>query len=803
MPVFIKPPLAACFVLVCLVLSGFLRGQEPELPAGHSSHGEVFNEGPRQSAYLMAGCGNASFPVTCDQDLTQKFFNQGIGQLHGFWHFESERSFRQAAAREPDCAMSYWGMAMANVDNPDRAAGFIEEAVVRREQASARERMWIDTLAAYYEVTAESAKLSLAKRDKDSDEKRSTPAKRKFKKSKKDRSGKLVRGYESIVDQYPDDLEAMAFLANRLWLNRRASLPTNSHMSIELMLRRIFEKNPVHPAHHYRIHLWDREKAARALVSAQQSGQSSPGVAHQWHMSGHIFAKLNRHEDAVYQQSASARVDHAHMMRDGVMPYKIHNYGHNNEWLARSLNHAGQPSNALALAQNMIEMPRHPEKNRVESRGSIGGYGTRRVIDTCRNYYLRSSLRSLQARGYLAGGDSEGTDVAVIGEIGQAFFLMGDVPSGRDQIAVLVAMKEAAAAREGSEKAAKARAKKGKGDKKSKDKVADAKPELDPDPNLEPKPESKPKPKPKPGRASVKSIEKMLAELRTLEAVCEQRVEDARKGLKKSRLPKFCKAMCYSAIGDHKEAQKLIDAEDKKNPNRCEVIARQVLIRWAAKDKAGATTAFDRLRVAAGSSEVDVPLLRKLAPIAKALNYPEDWRLPRQQPKDVGLRPDLADLGPFRWQPSPAKNWKLPTAGGGEISLADYRGKAVLVIFYLGFGCLHCVEQLQHFHPMVEKYRKAGIEIMGIGTDSVKGVAKSLDAMAAESRIGFPLAADPKMKVFKQWRAFDDFERTPLHGTFLVDGAGMVRWSDISYEPFDKPEYLLEECKRLLAQGSN
>lgn len=787
MPVFIKPPLAACFVLVCLVLSGFLRGQEPGLPAGHSSHGEVFNEGPRQSAYLMAGCGNASFPVTCDQDLTQKFFNQGIGQLHGFWHFESERSFRQAAAGEPDCAMLYWGMAMANVDNPERAAGFIEEAVVRREQASARERMWIDMLADYYEVTAESAKLSLAKRDKDSDEKRSTPAKRKFKKNKKDRSGKLVRGYEAIVDQYPDDVEAMAFLANRLWLNRRASLPTNSHMAVELMLRRIFEKNPTHPAHHYRIHLWDREKAVRALISAQQSGQSSPGVAHQWHMSGHIFAKLNRHEDAVYQQSASARVDHAHMMRDGVMPYKIHNYGHNNEWLARSLNHAGQPGDALALAQNMIELPRHPKKNRVESRGSIAGYGTRRVIDTCRNYHLQSPLQSLQSRGYLTGGDSETTTVSVIGEVGQAFFLMGAVPSGRDQIATLVAMKKTAVAREESEKAAKERAKKEKGDKKPKGKVADA----------------KPKRKPKPGRASSKAIEKVLGELRTLEAVCERRAEEARKGLKKSRLPKFCQAMCYSAIGDHKEAQKLIDAEDKKNPNRTELIARQVLIRWAAKDKAGTTTAFDRLRVAAGTGELDTPLLRKLTPIAKALNYPEDWRIPRQQPKDVGLRPDLADLGPFRWQPSPAKNWKLPTARGAEISLADYRGKAVLVIFYLGFGCLHCVEQLQHFHPMVEKYRKAGIEIMGIGTDSVKGVAKSLDAMAAESRIGFPLAADPKMRVFKQWRAFDDFERTPLHGTFLVDGAGMVRWSDISYEPFDKPEYLLEECKRLLAQDSN
>ena len=56
------------------------------------------------------------------------------------------------------------------------------------------------------------------------------------------------------------------------------------------------------------------------------------------------------------------------------------------------------------------------------------------------------------------------------------------------------------------------------------------------------------------------------------------------------------------------------------------------------------------------------------------------------------------------------------------------------------------------------------------------------------------------MDVFKQWRAFDDFENIPLHGTFLVDGAGLVRWLDVSYEPFDKPEYLLEECKRLLAQ---
>ncbi|GIT05337.1 MAG: hypothetical protein CM1200mP29_07480 [Verrucomicrobiota bacterium] len=46
----------------------------------------------------------------------------------------------------------------------------------------------------------------------------------------------------------------------------------------------------------------------------------------------------------------------------------------------------------------------------------------------------------------------------------------------------------------------------------------------------------------------------------------------------------------------------------------------------------------------------------------------------------------------------------------------------------------------------------------------------------------------------------DDFEQQPLHGTFLIDRQGLVRWQDISYEPFTKVEFLLEESKRLLAQ---
>ena len=53
--------------------------------------------------------------------------------------------------------------------------------------------------------------------------------------------------------------------------------------------------------------------------------------------------------------------------------------------------------------------------------------------------------------------------------------------------------------------------------------------------------------------------------------------------------------------------------------------------------------------------------------------------------------------------------------------------------------------------------------------------------------------------MFKDYRVYDDFEEMALHGTFLIDGQGRIRWHNISFEPFEHAEFLLEECRRLLA----
>ena len=266
--------------------------------AGHSLHAEVFNEGPRQAAELIEGTGDVDFPVSTQDPRAQRFFNQGIGQLHGFWYFEAERSFRQAAALDPDAAMFYWGMAMSNLKNPTRALKFVEQAKERWDNATPREKKWIEAAERFCTTKdADGKEIPLQKR-----------------------AQQYTRDLEEVIFLQPDDLEAKAFLVGHLWENQRRELATVSHVAINALLQQIFDVAPMHPAHHYRIHLWDQRDAKQALASAANCGPSAPGIAHMWHMPGHIYSGLNRFEDAVWQMEASARVDHRHMMRYRVLP---------------------------------------------------------------------------------------------------------------------------------------------------------------------------------------------------------------------------------------------------------------------------------------------------------------------------------------------------------------------------------------------------------------------------------------------------------------------------------------------------
>jgi peroxiredoxin len=123
-----------------------------------------------------------------------------------------------------------------------------------------------------------------------------------------------------------------------------------------------------------------------------------------------------------------------------------------------------------------------------------------------------------------------------------------------------------------------------------------------------------------------------------------------------------------------------------------------------------------------------------------------------------------------------------------------------VVIFYLGAGCMHCVEQLRKFTPLARDFEAAGITLLAASTEDPEALRRSSVEFAKDGGIiAFPLLTDPGLATFKAYRAYDDFEGQPMHGTFLIDGDGLVRWQDIGAEPYADPKFLLTEAKRLLS----
>ena len=721
---------------------------------GHSAHGETFDDGPRQAAVLIPGCGNVHFPVTSKVAGVQAFIDQGVGQLHGFWYFEAERSFRQAAALDPQCAIAYWGMCMANVNNDKRARGFIAEALKHKALASPREQAWIDGLNEMY---ADPKKKDSEKRQQ------------------------LVRKLEGLVHDYPDDLEAKAFLLLTIYLNHSRQLPITSHEAVDALAREILAKNDKHPIHHYRIHLWDKEKPQRALLSAAWCGPSAPAIAHMWHMPGHTYSNLKRYSDAVWQQEAASRVDHGQMMQFRIMPDQIHNYAHNHEWLIRNLNFIGEPRRGIAYAQNLIEMPRHPKHNGGGKSGAPN-YGRQRIIELLSRYELWDDAIRYSETGYLDPLEDVERDLPRVRLLGASYFATGKTERG---LKLLTETEARLKKVQGDQTAAVEKAEKDAQTKK-----------LDAAKTTKAKDDAK-----KPLAGKVSSLESAIASLKANEFLAAGKAKEALEQYQKAGVSKELLSRVQLAAGDKEAAEKSAAAAKMTAQNQFHPWANYADVLYRSGKLKEAEEALQQARKFAPEMELDLPIVRRLAPLAKELKLPENWRLAAAPAADLGPRPSFDSLGPIEWRPTAAPDFRLNDASGNAVTLSQFRGKPVVLIFYLGFGCVHCVEQLRAFKPLAAEYEKAGISLLAISTDSLADVQQSLATAGETGKYPFPILSDHKLDFFKAYRAYDDFESKPLHATLLVDRAGQVRWQDIGFEPFSDAKFLLGESQRLLSLG--
>jgi peroxiredoxin len=786
--------------LLCFSLLNLHADEGHDGLPGHSQHGEAFNEGPRQAAVLIPGCGKVSFPITTKKPEAQQFFNQGVGQLHGFWFYEAERTFRQVATLDKECAMAFWGMAMANVNNEKRAREFTKKAVALKAKANAHEKLWITTLENFY------------KEDKND------------KRDKKQRSLDYIRDLETIVQEHPGDVEAKAFLVWKIWQSN-GEAPITSNQAVDALMDQIFAANPQHPAHHYRIHLWDGSKPARALKSAAQNGQVAPGIAHMWHMPGHTFSKLKRFDDAAWQQEASTRVDHAHMIKNWILPDQIHNYAHNEEWLVRTFNELGRAKDGMGLARSQIRIPQHPAFNTLDKEGDTASYGRTRLIDTLILWELWDDLLKETDSPLIGPVTQPGHEAKRLRARGLAFFHKGDAKSLASTIAALTEIEVKAKAKEAADKATadkatadkatadkatankatanKATADKATADKATADKAAAAKVATNKAKDtavktVAPKQENA-KPvaiaaKGKEGEKKKNPATAALTDLRALQAVLTKDKSAGETLTKATEMPKPLLANLYLKLGDKKKAEELV----KNYPQDLAGLAAKTEMQQALGKTEEAKKTFEQVRKLAFAMDGHLPVKHRLDALAKTYGITGEWRAPAPKREDSGVRPALETLGPMYWHPPAAPKWEALTLEGKTVTSAQFAGKPHVLIFYLGAACSHCMTQVNAFAKAAPDYEKAGIALAAVTLEPLSLAGRITEQMSTKKLPPFPIYCDPSQAMFKTFRAYDDFEAEPLHAALLVDAKGRLRWLDISWQPFSDTAFLLKEAQRLL-----
>ena len=234
--------------------------------------------------------GTVHFPTSCSP-AAQAQFEKAVAMLHSFFYPTTLKAFAAVTQTDPQCAIAYWGLAIAQRPNP-LVPPFDEAALKRGWDAverglalgpkSERERDWLLAAEAYY---------------KDYD-----------KVPQSQRTMAYEHAMERLTQKYPDDSEAAIFYA--LALNEAAD-PSDKTYANQLkaatILEKIYREQPDHPGvAHYLIHSYDYPPLAqRGLPFANKYAQIAPASPHARHMPSHIYTMLGMWEESVKSNQAA------------------------------------------------------------------------------------------------------------------------------------------------------------------------------------------------------------------------------------------------------------------------------------------------------------------------------------------------------------------------------------------------------------------------------------------------------------------------------------------------------------------
>src|SRR5712691_4453055 len=241
--------------------------------------------------------GTVEFPVSCTA-AARESFTRGVALLHSFTYEESEEAFRDAAARDPRCAMAHWGLAMTEYHElwepypgpAELQRGSAEIQKARElKRGTPREKDYVEALGVFYDGWEQRDHAARAKAYRDA--------------------------MESVHERNPKDQEAAIFYALALVATAAPEDKTyGNQREAVAILEPLFAARPDHPGvAHYLIHAFDNPVLAPQGVGAARAySKIAPGLPHALHMPSHIYTRLGLWEESISSNLAAVAAARKH-----------------------------------------------------------------------------------------------------------------------------------------------------------------------------------------------------------------------------------------------------------------------------------------------------------------------------------------------------------------------------------------------------------------------------------------------------------------------------------------------------------
>lgn len=312
--------------------------------------GSVAADGPM--APLLEGLGDHHHPISSESERARTFFDQGLMLAFGFNHAEAERSFREAARVDPECAICWWGVAWVlgpniNVPMLPEAAAPAWEALERARalapHASEAERAYIEALTARYAESPPEDRAAL------------------------DRA--FADAMRDLMSAYPDDLDAATIFAEALmdlapwnyWTPEGEPKPETAELIG--VLEDVMARAPEHPgANHLYIHAVEARYPERGEAAADRLRGLVPGAGHLVHMPSHIYIRVGRYHEAAVVNFDADEADERYVAQchaQGIYPLAYHSHNVHFIWAATAME--GRSADALEAARKLAR--RHREQH--------------------------------------------------------------------------------------------------------------------------------------------------------------------------------------------------------------------------------------------------------------------------------------------------------------------------------------------------------------------------------------------------------------------------------------------------------